>query len=107
MTRLVECVPNFSEGRRLETIEELIQMIAGVAGVTLLDRESDPDHNRSVLTFAGEPEPVAEAAYRVVQTAARLIDLNHHTGQLPRMGATDVVPFVPVQNVTLDDCAEI
>jgi hypothetical protein len=107
VTRLVECVPNFSEGRRPEVIEELIQVIASVAGVTLLDRESDPDHNRSVLTFAGEPEPVAEAAFRVVERAAKLIDLNHHTGQHPRMGATDVVPFVPVENLTLDDCAEI
>ena len=107
VTRLVECVPNVSEGRRLEVIEELIQVIAGVPGVTLLDRESDADHNRSVLTFAGAPEPVAEAAFRVVERAARLIDLNHHSGQHPRMGATDVVPFVPVENVTLDDCAEI
>jgi glutamate formiminotransferase / formiminotetrahydrofolate cyclodeaminase len=107
MSRLVECVPNFSEGRRPEVIEELIQVIAGVEGVTLLDRESDPDHNRSVLTFAGEPEPVAEAAFRVVERAAKLIDLNHHTGQHPRMGATDVVPFVPVENLTLDECAEI
>lgn len=107
MTRLVECVPNFSEGRRPEVIEQLIQVLAAVPGVTLLDRESDADHNRSVLTFAGEPEPVAEAAFRAVEAAARLIDLNHHSGQHPRMGATDVVPFVPVENVTLDDCAEI
>lgn len=107
MTRLVECVPNFSEGRRSEVVEELIQVIASVKGVTLLDRESDPDHNRSVLTFAGEPDPVAEAAFRVVEAASRLIDLNQHTGQHPRMGATDVVPFVPIQNLTLDDCAEI
>ena len=105
--KLVECVPNFSEGQKTEVIEELIQAIASVPGVTLLDRESDPDHNRSVLTFAGEPEPVAEAAFRVVAAAARLIDLNRHSGQHPRMGATDVVPFVPVENLTLDDCAEI
>jgi len=107
MTRLVECVPNFSEGPRPEVIEELIQVIATVPGVTLLDRESDPDHNRSVLTFAGEPDPVAEAAFRVVERAAKLIDLDRHTGQHPRMGATDVVPFVPVENLTLDDCVEI
>jgi len=107
MTRLVECVPNVSEGRRPEVIEELIQVIATVPGVTLLDRESDPDHNRSVLTFAGEPDPVAEAAFRVVERAAKLIDLDRHTGQHPRMGATDVVPFVPVENLTLDDCVEI
>ncbi len=107
MTRLVECVPNFSEGRRREVVEELIQVITGVAGVTLLDHEMDPDHNRSVLTFAGEPDPVLEAAFRVVKRAAELIDLNQHRGQHPRMGATDVVPFVPVEGVTLDDCAEL
>jgi glutamate formiminotransferase/formiminotetrahydrofolate cyclodeaminase len=107
MTRLVECVPNFSEGRRREVVEELIGAIAAVPGVTLLDHEMDPDHNRSVLTFAGEPDPVAEAAFRAVKRAAELIDLNQHTGQHPRMGATDVVPFVPVEGVTLDDCAEL
>src|SRR6266511_1234704 len=107
MTQLIECVPNFSEGRRPEVVEELIQVIAAVPGVTLLDHESDPDHNRSVLTFAGEPEPVAEAAFRAVERAAKLIDLSHHSGQHPRMGATDVVPFVPVEGLTLDDCAEI
>ena len=107
MTRLVECVPNFSEGRRREVVEELIQVVASVPGVTLLDSEMDPDHNRSVLTFAGEPEPVAEAAFRVAERAAARIDLNQHQGQHPRMGATDVVPFVPIEGLTLDDCAEI
>ena len=77
-------------------------------GVTLLDSEMDPDHNRSVLTFAGEPEPVMEAAFRaVIARASQLIDLNQHHGQHPRMGATDVVPFVPVEGVTLEDCAEL
>ncbi len=107
MPKLVECVPNFSEGRRREVVEALIQAIATVPGATLLDHEMDPDHNRSVLTFAGEPEPVAEAAFRAVQRAAELIDLNRHTGQHPRMGAADVVPFVPVEGVTLEDCAEL
>jgi glutamate formiminotransferase / formiminotetrahydrofolate cyclodeaminase len=107
MTRLIECVPNFSEGRRREVVDELVHAVATVRGVTLLDSELDPDHNRSVLTFAGEPEPVAEAAFRVTARAAELIDLTHHRGQHPRMGATDVVPFVPVESVTLDDCAEI
>ena len=107
MPRLVECVPNFSEGRRREVVDQILDSIAAVTGVTLLDREMDPDHNRSVLTFAGEPEPVAEAAFRAMARAAALIDLNHHTGQHPRMGATDVVPFVPVEGVTLDDCAEL
>lgn len=107
MTRLVECVPNFSEGRRREVVEELIQVIAEVPGVTLLDHEMDPDHNRSVLTFAGEPDPVMDAAFRVAARAAERIDLNHHSGQHPRMGAIDVLPFVPVEGLTLDDCAEI
>jgi glutamate formiminotransferase/formiminotetrahydrofolate cyclodeaminase len=107
MPRLVECVPNFSEGRRRDVVDRILDAIAAVPGVTLLDREMDPDHNRSVLTFAGEPEPVLEAAFRAIATAAQLIDLNHHQGQHPRMGATDVVPFVPVEGVTLDDCAEL
>uniref|UniRef100_A0A832MJP3 Formimidoyltransferase-cyclodeaminase n=1 Tax=Eiseniibacteriota bacterium TaxID=2212470 RepID=A0A832MJP3_UNCEI len=107
MPRLVECVPNISEGRRREVVEQVLQVIAAVRGVILLDHEMDPDHNRSVLTFAGEPEPVMEAAFRVVEKARELIDLNHHSGQHPRMGATDVVPFVPVEGMTLDDCAEL
>src|SRR5262245_16011251 len=107
MSRLVECVPNFSEGRRRDVVEELLQTIAAVPGAILLDHEMDADHNRSVLTFAGEPEPVMEAAFRVVKRASELIDLNQHQGQHPRMGAADVVPFVPVENLTLDDCAEL
>ena len=106
MPRIVECVPNFSEGRRPEVVEALIEVIAAVPGVTLLDHEMDADHNRSVLTFAGEPEPVIEAAVRVTQRAAERIDLTQHSGQHPRMGATDVVPFVPVDGVTLEECAE-
>jgi glutamate formiminotransferase/formiminotetrahydrofolate cyclodeaminase len=107
MPTIVECVPNFSEGRRREVVEQLIQVIAATPGAILLDHEMDPDHNRSVLTFAGEPEPVLEAAFRVAQRAAKLIDLNHHQGEHPRMGATDVIPFVPVEGVTLEDCAEL
>jgi len=107
MPRLVECVPNVSEGRRREVVDELIQVISGVPGVTMLDSEMDADHHRSVLTFAGEPEPVMEAAFRVVERAAKRIDLTRHKGEHPRMGATDVVPFVPVEGVTLDDCAEM
>ena len=106
MPRLIECVPNFSEGRRREVVEAIMEAIATVPGVTLLDSEMDPDHNRSVLTFAGEPEPVMEAAFRAVAKARELIDLNQHSGQHPRMGAADVVPFVPVEGVTLDECAD-
>jgi len=107
MARIVECVPNVSEGRRPEVLEQLIQTIAAVPGATLLDSEMDADHNRGVLTFAGEPGPVMEAAFRLVRHAAELIDLNHHKGEHPRMGATDVVPFVPVEGLTLEDCAEM
>jgi glutamate formiminotransferase/formiminotetrahydrofolate cyclodeaminase len=107
MARLVECVPNVSEGRRPEVMEALIQTIVSVPGAILLDSEMDADHNRGVLTFAGEPEPVMEAAFRLVQRASELIDLNHHSGQHPRMGASDVVPFVPVEGLTLEDCAEL
>jgi glutamate formiminotransferase/formiminotetrahydrofolate cyclodeaminase len=107
MPRLVECVPNFSEGRRREVVDQLIATLTAVPGVTFLDSEMDPDHHRSVVTFAGEPEPVLEAAHAVVKRAAQLIDLNQHRGQHPRMGATDVLPFVPVEGVTLDECADL
>src|SRR5262245_51352302 len=107
MARIVECVPNVSEGRRPEVLEQLIQTIAAVPGATLLDSEMDADHNRGVITFAGEPGAVMEAAFRLVRHAAELIDLNHHQGEHPRMGATDVVPFVPVEGLTLEDCAEM
>ena len=106
MARLIECVPNVSEGRRREVVDRLVQEAATVGGVTLLDSEMDADHNRSVITFAGEPEPVMEAAFRLARRAAELIDLNRHSGQHPRMGATDVIPLVPVEGVTLEDCAE-
>jgi glutamate formiminotransferase/formiminotetrahydrofolate cyclodeaminase len=107
MARIVECVPNVSEGRRPEVLEALIQTIVSVPGAIMLDSEMDADHHRGVLTFAGEPAPVMEAAFRLVKRAAELIDLNHHTGQHPRMGATDVVPFVPVEDLSLEDCAEM
>jgi glutamate formiminotransferase/formiminotetrahydrofolate cyclodeaminase len=107
MTRIVECVPNFSEGRRRDAVDALVQAIMDVPGVALLDREMDADHNRSVITFAGEPDAVMEAAFCSVRRASELIDLNHHAGEHPRMGAADVVPFVPVAGMTLDDCAEL
>ncbi len=107
MAQLVECVPNFSEGRRREVVEQLIAAISAVPGVTLLDSEMDPDHNRSVITFAGEPQAAIEAAVRVAARAAELIDLNQHQGQHPRMGAMDVLPFVPIEDLTLDDCANL
>ncbi|PWH20251.1 MAG: glutamate formimidoyltransferase [Anaerolineae bacterium] len=104
---LVECVPNFSEARRPRVVEAIMEAVQSVPGVILLDRHSDLDHNRTVLTFVGEPQPVAEAAFRAIAKAAELIDLNQHRGEHPRIGATDVVPFVPIRGVTMQECAEL
>lgn len=104
---IVECVPNFSEARRPEVVEAIMAAVTSVPGVVLLDRHSDMDHNRTVLTFAGEPQAVGEAAYRSIAKAAELIDLNHHSGEHPRIGATDVVPFVPVRGVTMEECVQL
>jgi glutamate formiminotransferase len=107
MRRIVECVPNFSEGRRREIIDEIVGALASVEGVRVLDVQSDADHNRSVVTMVGEPEAVEEAAFRGIQRAARLIDMDQHQGEHPRMGATDVVPFVPIAGVTMAGCVEM
>src|SRR5580658_7769018 len=107
MKRLVESVPNFSEGRDTAKIDAIIAAMREVPGVYLLDRESDADHNRSVVTIAGEPDAVAEAALRGVGKAAELIDLTKHSGAHPRMGATDVVPFIPVEGVAIEDCVAL
>ena len=107
MQRIVECVPNFSEGRRKDVIDQIVASIREVAGVRVLDVESDADHNRSVLTFIGEPEAVEEAAFRSIRRAAELIDMEQHRGGHPRMGATDVVPFVPIRGVTMNDCVQM
>lgn len=101
---LVECVPNFSEGRNRETIARLRAAIAGVETACVLDTHIDPDHNRSVITFVAHPAHVVAAAVNVVALAAELIDMRLHSGVHPRLGATDVLPFVPVAGVTLDDC---
>lgn len=105
--RLVECVPNFSEGRDPDKVSALVEAVRSVPGVVLLDQELDADHNRSVLTFVGSPEAASEAALRAVGKAVELIDLNHHSGVHPRIGAADVVPFVPVEGVTLEECVQI
>jgi glutamate formiminotransferase len=105
--RIVECVPNFSEGRRQEVIDQIVAAMARVPGVEVLDTQSDLDHNRSVVTVVGEPEAVVEAAFQGIAQAAQLIDMNHHRGGHPRMGAADVVPFVPVRAITLDECAAL
>src|SRR6201987_4007241 len=107
MKRLVECVPNFSEGRDTAKIDAIIAAMREVPGVFLLDRESDADHNRSVVTLAGEPEAVAEAALRGVGKAAELIDLTKHSGAHPRLGAADVIPFIPIEGITIEDCVAI
>jgi len=107
MRKIVECVPNFSEGRRKEVIDRIVEAVATVPGVHVLDVQSDADHNRTVVTFAGEPEAVEEAAFRGIQEAAELIDMDLHRGEHPRMGAADVVPFVPIKNVTMEDCVAI
>jgi glutamate formiminotransferase / formiminotetrahydrofolate cyclodeaminase len=105
--KLMECIPNFSEGRRIEVVDAIADAITAISDVYILDRSSDPDHNRSVITFAGSPSAVVEAAFNAIATAAQLIDLNQHHGQHPRIGATDVVPFVPLEGMTLDECVEL
>lgn len=107
MVKIVECVPNFSEGRRPEVIETIAAAIRSVPGIRLLGTDPDPDHNRTVITFVGEPEPVAEAAFRAITTAQKLINLNGHHGEHPRLGATDVCPFIPVQGVTMAECVAL
>ena len=107
MQSIVECVPNFSEGRKPETIARLVEAIQSVESACVLDTHIDPDHNRSVITFVASPALVVDAAVRVVATAAELIDMRTHQGAHPRLGATDVLPFVPIRGVTLEDCAAL
>lgn len=107
MGALIECVANFSEGRRGAIIEQIVAAIAGTPEATVLGYESDVDHNRAVVTFAGAPEPVAEAAFAGISLAAELIDLDQHRGQHPRIGAADVVPFVPLRGANMDDCIQL
>jgi len=106
-TPLVECVPNFSEGRDQATIDALQAAISGVAGVQLLDVQNDASHNRSVFTFVAPPDAAVEAALAAMRVATQRIDLTKHSGEHPRMGATDVVPFVPVSGVTMEDCVAL
>ena len=107
MPKIVECIPNFSECRNPSVIQALLAAVEAIPGVRLLDQTSDPDHHRSVLTFAGDPEAVLEAAFQAIQIATKLIDLRTHTGVHPRVGATDVVPFIPLQGSTMDDCIQL
>lgn len=106
-TPLIECIPNFSEARRPEVVQAIVDAITSVPEILLLDQSSDNDHNRTVITFAGPPPAVEEAAFRAIQKAAELIDLNQHTGSHPRIGATDVVPFVPLAGVEMAECVQL
>lgn len=104
MAQLMECIPNISEGRRTEVIEAVANAVRSVPGVTLIDYSSDASHNRSVFTFLGEPDSVAEAAFRLARAAVEHIDLRVHQGEHPRMGAVDVIPFVPVRGMEMEEC---
>lgn len=107
MLPLVECVPNFSEGRNPETVEQIAAAIGSVETACVLDRHIDPDHNRSVITLIATAERVVEAAFAGVKRASELIDMRRHEGVHPRLGATDVLPFVPIRGVTIDDCVAL
>lgn len=107
MAEIVECVPNFSEGRRPEVVGEIAAAIASVPGVKLLDQEMDANHNRCVITFIGDRGAVAEAAMAGARKAVERIDMNRHRGEHPRIGALDVLPFVPVSGITMDGCVEL
>lgn len=104
MQKLVECVPNFSEGRRISVINKIANSAKKVKGVRVLDIEWDKSHNRSLVTIIGAPEAVLKAAFEMIKTVTKLIDMRKHKGEHPRIGATDVVPFVPVSGVTLKEC---
>src|SRR6476660_1602067 len=106
MQKIIECVPNFSEGRDPEVIRQITTAIESVDGVSLLNVDPGASTNRTVVTLAGNPEAVVEAAFRGIQKAAELIDMRKHTGAHPRMGATDVCPFIPVSNVTWEEAIE-
>ena len=107
MAKIIECVPNISEGRNHEVIEACVDTVRNTAGVTLLDYSSDASHNRSVITFMGSPEGVMNAATALAKKAAELIDLNHHQGEHPRMGAVDVIPLIPMKDVTKEETVEL
>jgi glutamate formiminotransferase len=107
MSKLVECVPNFSEGRRPEVIAAITEEVKKVAGVTLLNVNSDASHNRTVVTFVGDPQAAKLAAFNACAKAAELINMEQHLGEHPRVGATDVIPFIPVNEVTMEDCVQL
>ena len=104
--QLIECVPNISEGKNQEIINQIIEPVKNTSGVHLLDVDPGADTNRTVITFIGEPEQVIEAAYRLIERASSLIDMSHHKGEHPRMGATDVCPLIPVSNISINECVK-
>ncbi len=105
--KLVESVPNFSEGRREEVVKTIVSEAEKYDGIWVLDWSMDPDHNRSVVTLIGKPDVIVDALFDMAKKASELIDLRHHTGEHPRMGAVDVIPFIPVMNTTMDECVEL
>ena len=107
MSPIVESVPNFSEGRRQEVIQAIVDAYNSVDGARVIDFSSDADHNRSVVTLVGSPKAVSEALFRGIAKAAELIDLNQHQGEHPRIGATDVVPFIPIRDISMEECVEL
>lgn len=107
MSQLIECVPNFSEARRPDVVQAIVAAITSAPGVKLLNVSSDSDHNRTVVTFVGDSAAVAAGAFNGIAKAAELIDLDQHTGEHPRLGATDVVPFIPIRNATMEDCVAL
>jgi glutamate formiminotransferase/formiminotetrahydrofolate cyclodeaminase len=107
MAKIVECVPNFSEGRRADVLDRIVKAMTDVDGVQLLDREMDADHNRAVVSLIGPPDAVSEGVFQGMKTAAELINLDEHIGEHPRMGATDVVPFIPITEMTMDECVTL
>ncbi|MEE8706538.1 MAG: glutamate formiminotransferase, partial [Oscillospiraceae bacterium] len=107
MAKLVECIPNFSEGRNHAVLDALVAVAKSVPGCTLMDVQSDPTHNRSVFTLVGSPEGIEEVSFQLCKKAAELIDMRKHEGAHPRMGATDVIPFVPTIGMTVEECVEL
>ena len=107
MAKIVECIPNFSEGKRKDVVDAIANCVVETPGVKLLDVQMDADHNRCVITFAGDPQAASDAAFKMCQTASKLIDMNTHHGEHPRLGATDVIPFVPISDVTTEEAVEL
>ncbi|MEC9050478.1 MAG: glutamate formimidoyltransferase, partial [Candidatus Neomarinimicrobiota bacterium] len=107
MKKLVECVPNFSEGRDQNKIGDIVKQMSDVSGITVLDVDPGSDTNRTVVTIIGSPEAIGEAAFQGIKRASEVLDMSQHSGTHPRMGATDVCPFIPVSDVTIDECVEL